>query len=127
MLKVRACVTLVAAMTAVVSAGDWPQFRGRNSSSVSEGAKLPAEIGPDKNVVWKATLPPGHSSPVVVGDRVYAGCLSEDGNFYVLDLKTGKKLQELELESPVGGSVGVGPDCVLVGTDKGVVYCLGKK
>src|SRR5215831_9569967 len=34
------------------------------------------------------------ASPVVVGDRVYVGCLSNDGNFYVLDLKTGKKIQE---------------------------------
>jgi outer membrane protein assembly factor BamB len=67
------------------------------------------------------------ASPVIVGDRVYVGSLSEDGNFYVFDLKTGRKLQQLELEAPVGGSVGVGPDCILVGTDKGVVYCLGKK
>jgi outer membrane protein assembly factor BamB len=67
------------------------------------------------------------ASPVIVGDRVFVGCLSDDGHFYVLDLKSGKKLQELELESPVGGSVAVGPDCILVGTDKGVVYCLGKK
>jgi outer membrane protein assembly factor BamB len=67
------------------------------------------------------------ASPVIVGDRVYVGCLSEDGHFYVLDLKSGKKLQVLELESPVGGSAAVGPDCILVGTDKGVVYCLGKK
>jgi outer membrane protein assembly factor BamB len=71
----------------------------------------------------------GHvdASPVVVGGRVYVGCISDDGNFYVLDLKTGMKIQELELESPVGGSVAVGPDCILVGTDQGVVYCLGKK
>jgi outer membrane protein assembly factor BamB len=71
----------------------------------------------------------GHvdASPVIVGERVYVGCISEDGNFYVLDLKTGRKIQELELESPVGGSVAVGPDCILVGTDQGVVYCLGKK
>lgn len=67
------------------------------------------------------------ASPVVVGERVYVGCLNDDGNFYVLDLKTGKKLQELELDSPVGGSVAVGPDCILVGTDKGTLYCLGKK
>ena len=67
------------------------------------------------------------ASPVIVGDRVYVGCLSSDGNFYVLDLKTGKKLQELNLDSSVGGSVAVGPDCVLVGTDKGTLYCLGKK
>jgi len=67
------------------------------------------------------------ASPVIVGERVYVGCTSSDGNFYVLDLKTGKKIQELELDSPVGGSVAVGPDCVLVGTDKGTLYCLGKK
>ena len=67
------------------------------------------------------------ASPVVVGDRVYVGCLNDDGNFYVLDLKTGKKIQELELDSAVGGSVAVGPDCILVGTDKGTLYCFGKK
>jgi outer membrane protein assembly factor BamB len=67
------------------------------------------------------------ASPVIVGERVYVGCLSNEGNFYVLDLKTGKKIQELNLDSAVGGSVGVGPDCVLVGTDKGTLYCLGKK
>ena len=66
-------------------------------------------------------------SPVVVGGRVYVGCLSNDGNFYVLDLKTGNKLQELNLDSPVTGSVAVGPDCVLVGTDRGTLYCLGAK
>jgi outer membrane protein assembly factor BamB len=66
-------------------------------------------------------------SPVVVGNRVYFGCMGKDGNFYVLDLKTGKKLQELNLDSAVVGSVAVGPDCVLVGTDKGSVYCLGGK
>jgi outer membrane protein assembly factor BamB len=67
------------------------------------------------------------ASPVVVGGRVYVGCLGEDGNFYVLDLKTGKKLQELELDWPVSGSASVGPDCLLVGTDNGTLYCLGKK
>ncbi len=67
------------------------------------------------------------ASPVIVGGRVYVGCLSDDGEFYVLDLKTGKELQKLELDAAVTGSVGVGPDCVLVGTDKGTLYCLGKK
>ena len=67
------------------------------------------------------------ASPVVVADRVYVGCLSDFGHFYVLDLKTGAKKQELMLDSSVGGSVAVGPDCILVGTDKGTVYCLGKK
>jgi len=67
------------------------------------------------------------ASPVVVGERVYVGCLSDDGTFYVLDLKTGKMIQEIELDSPVTGSVAVGPDCILVGTDRGTLYCFGKK
>lgn len=65
-------------------------------------------------------------SPAIVGNRIYVGCLSNDGNFYVLDLK-GKKVQELNLDSAVTGSPAVGPDCVLVGTDKGTLYCLGAK
>lgn len=67
------------------------------------------------------------AAPVIVGERVYVGCLADAGNFYVLDLKSGRKLQELELDAPVTGSVAVGPDCVLVGTDDGTLYCLGKK
>jgi len=64
---------------------------------------------------------------VIVGDRVYVGCQSSTAEFYVLDLKTGKKLQEVTLDSGITGSVAVGPDCIVVGTEKGSVYCLGKK
>jgi outer membrane protein assembly factor BamB len=67
------------------------------------------------------------ASPVIVNGRVYVGSLSDDGSFYVLDLKTGKQVQKLELDAPVSGSAAVGPDCIIVGTDKGTVYCLGKK
>ena len=78
--------------------------------------------------VWTfATEGQVDASPVIVNGRVYVGCLNDDGNFYVLDLKTGKKLQELQLDSAVSGSAAVGPDCIVVGTDKGTVYCLGKK
>jgi outer membrane protein assembly factor BamB len=66
-------------------------------------------------------------SPVVVGDRVYVGCMSRDGNFYVLDLKTGKQIQELNLDGPVIGSIAVGSESLVVSTDKGTVYCLGGK
>ena len=67
----------------------------------------------------------------LAGGRRRAGVrrvpVATTANFYVLDLKTGKKIQELELDSAVSGSVAVGPDCILVGTDKGTLYCLGKK
>jgi outer membrane protein assembly factor BamB len=63
-------------------------------------------------------------SPVVVGGRVYVGCLSTDGNFYVLDAKTGAKVQEMHLDSAVTGSPGVAGDGILIGTEKGTLYYL---
>ena len=66
-------------------------------------------------------------SPVVAGGRVYVGCLSQTAEFYVLDAKTGRKKQELTLQGAACGSPAVANDCLLVGTEKGKVYCFGKK
>ena len=63
-------------------------------------------------------------SAVVVGTTVYLGGSSSDGNFYCLDLKTGTKRQELNLNSAVTSSPAVGPNAILVGTEKGTLYCL---
>jgi len=50
----------------------WPQFRGPNASGVSrETAPLPARIGPETSVVWKVSIPPGVSSPVIHGERLF--------------------------------------------------------
>lgn len=49
----------------------WPQFRGPNASGVSDTAKPPVEFGPGRNQLWKATVPPGASSPCVWGDRIF--------------------------------------------------------
>ncbi|HEX8558635.1 MAG TPA: PQQ-binding-like beta-propeller repeat protein [Pyrinomonadaceae bacterium] len=67
---------LGAPLLAVFAAGgaaaeDWPQFRGPNGSGVSTATGLPEAFGPEKNVVWKTPLPPGHSSPVLTRDRVF--------------------------------------------------------
>ena len=40
------------------------------STGNSAGA-LPTKIGPDTPPLWKVPLPPGHSSPVVYGHRIY--------------------------------------------------------
>jgi outer membrane protein assembly factor BamB len=79
-------------------AADWPQFRGPNCSGrASADVKLPAEIGPTSGVVWKTALPPGHSSPVVVGDRVYVTAV-RDGKLLTiaLDRLDGKVLWEAD-------------------------------
>lgn len=73
------------------AAVNWPQFRGPNGTGVSDTTGLPIEFGPDKSVVWKVTLPPGHSSPVLTNDRIFLTAF--DGNQLLticVDRKTGK-------------------------------------
>lgn len=50
---------------------DWPQFRGPNGSGVAKDANPPIEFGPDKNLLWRVELRPGHSSPVIGGELVF--------------------------------------------------------
>ena len=52
------------------SYADWPQFRGPNSSGVSDSA-VPVEFGPGKNELWSLPLKSGHSSPCIAGDSIY--------------------------------------------------------
>ena len=54
-----------------VFAEDWSMFRGPNGSGISASTGLPDEFGPQKNVVWKTVLPPGHSSPVLTKDKIF--------------------------------------------------------
>ena len=59
-------------ITATALAADWPQFRGLNASGVAApDAAPPLEFGVSKRLLWKQSMPPGHSSPVVWGDRVF--------------------------------------------------------
>jgi outer membrane protein assembly factor BamB len=87
------------AMAASPGEGDsWPQFRGRNAAGVALSSDaLPAEIGPGTNVVWKTPLPPGHSSPVVDGDRIYVTAVRGEQLLTIaLDRSTGRLLWENE-------------------------------
>jgi outer membrane protein assembly factor BamB len=78
-------ILLVAAAVSL-SAADWPQFRGPNSTGLSDAKGLPVEFGPGKNVVWKTALPAGHSSPVIVGDRIWLTGF-DDTSLFVIALR----------------------------------------
>src|SRR5436190_516325 len=54
-----------------VAEAQWPQFRGPNGAGVGDGAGYPVEFSPTKNVAWKASVPFGQSSPVLVGPLLY--------------------------------------------------------
>jgi outer membrane protein assembly factor BamB len=74
-------------------ADEWSQFRGPNGTGVSETKNLPTEFGPKKNVVWKADLPPGHSSPVLTRDRIFVTAHEKETLLVIaLDRQTGKIL-----------------------------------
>jgi outer membrane protein assembly factor BamB len=82
-------------------ASDWPQFRGPNCSGrCPHTGHLPDKIGPNANVLWKTALPPGHSSPVVVGDRIYLTAVREKALLTLtLDRKNGRILWERKAPS----------------------------
>lgn len=58
-------------LTASAAKADWPQYRGPAGTGISEGKALPTHFGEDRNLLWKRTLPPGHSSPVVAGETIF--------------------------------------------------------
>ena len=66
-------------------AEDWTRFRGPNGSGVSDTHPLPVQFGPGKNLVWKASLRPGNSSPVLTNDRIFLTA-HEDSKVLVLCL-----------------------------------------
>ncbi|HQR32609.1 MAG TPA: PQQ-binding-like beta-propeller repeat protein [Blastocatellia bacterium] len=87
---------------AAVAGEDWSRFRGPNGTGVSSETNLPTDFGPDKSVVWKTPLPPGHSSPVFSRTRIFVTAHDGDkksGKLVViaLDRKSGKELWRREV------------------------------
>lgn len=72
------CLLLLTSVSSVLAdpVPAWPQFRGPNAQGVAVGARLPEAFGPDQRV-WSVDVPPGHSSPVVWGDRVFLTAMDD--------------------------------------------------
>ena len=78
---------------------DWPNWRGLTSDGQAKFVKgLPTEWSEIKNVVWKTPIPGrGHSTPTLVGDRIYLATAEEDEMYQsviCLDKATGKPVWE---------------------------------
>lgn len=94
----------------------WPRFRGPNGTGVGDATKLPVDFGPDKHAAWRTATPPGHSSPIISGGRIFitafepgkrsdAGqgkIVDQGGHLYTLCLEqsTGKLLWKREAPRP---------------------------
>lgn len=69
-------------------AGEWARFRGPNGAGVGPEGALPTAFGPTEALVFRAPLPPGHSSPILAGGRVHLTGFSES-EFVTLALDAG--------------------------------------
>ncbi len=99
--KRLAAIAFLSLFAPIAVASDWPQFRGINCSGrAAVGPALPTDVGPETNVVWKTALPPGHSSPIVVGDRLYLTAEREKTLLTIaLDPGSGKVVWQAEAPS----------------------------
>src|SRR6187401_810274 len=61
----------------------WPRFRGPDGSGIATDGKPPIDIGPDKNVKWKVSVPGGLSSPIIAGDKLVLTAL-DHGELYTI-------------------------------------------
>lgn len=89
-------VTLLICGSSLSVAEDWPQFRGKRSTGVSQSPRaLPVNVAPDSEVVWKTKVPAGHSSPIISKDRIFLTAADgETLNTIALDRATGTILWE---------------------------------
>ena len=76
---------------------DWPAWRGLHGNGVAASDQSPpVRWSSTENVLWKAPLPGrGHSSPTVVGDRVFIATAEEDRevqSILCFDRQTGREL-----------------------------------
>ncbi|QDV67666.1 outer membrane biogenesis protein BamB [Rosistilla carotiformis] len=80
-------------------ASDWPFWRGPNQDGIASAEQQPPTSWSEtENVLWRAKVPGrGHSSPVVVGNRVFIASADPQREAQVvlsLDRATGKQIWE---------------------------------
>jgi outer membrane protein assembly factor BamB len=113
----RRFFAIAGCVLSVLSAGDWPGYRGPGASGVGEGAAPAswngdASTGPIRNIKWKTPIPGlSHSSPVILGDKLFVTtAISSAGN---APLKI--------------GMYGTGDSANDDGEQEWVLYCLDKR
>ncbi len=80
------------------AAAQWTQFRGPNGSGVDGSTGYPVEFSASKNLLWKASIPFGQSSPVVGGSLVFL--TGSDGDRLItmaFDRRTGRQAWQREI------------------------------
>jgi outer membrane protein assembly factor BamB len=101
----------------------WPLARGNAASQAYSPSKLPSNPG----LLWEHKIESTafESTPLIVDSRVYLGDL--DGEFYSLDLETGKELWKNSSESGYVAGAGYHQGKIVVGDYDGLVRCFDSK
>lgn len=99
-------IMLIAVLSSVVRAENWPCWRGPRGDGTSIEKNVPVKWSGTENVVWKAPIPgKGHASPIVWGDRIFLVTALKDKKqrlLLCLDRTNGKMLwQRVVLEAPL--------------------------
>ncbi len=91
-------------------AKNWASFRGYQGSGISAYANIPTKWDPKtgESIIWKTPVPlPGHSSPVVWGDRVFlSGAERQTRQVYCFDAISGKLLWQGDVTNPSSAAGG---------------------
>ncbi|MDX1945876.1 MAG: PQQ-binding-like beta-propeller repeat protein [Pirellulaceae bacterium] len=92
----------VTSSLAAADSVDWPMWRGPLGTGVAPADQHPPLTwSKDQNVRWKSPIPGrGHSSPTVVGERVFLATAEEDSEIQSVlcyDRETGRQLWKAEV------------------------------
>jgi outer membrane protein assembly factor BamB len=121
---------LLIAIFQIIPAQEWPQWRGANRDGVITGFTAPKTWPDQLKQGWKVTAGVGHSSPLVIGNRIYLH--SRQGENEVVaayDLNTGKTIWQDSYPAdytmnPAARGHGKGPKSTPVHSN-GRLYTLG--
>ena len=115
---------------ATLHAADWPQWRGPNRDGGGAVFNEPAQWPEKLNQRWKIPVGGGHSSPVLVGNRIYLHSRQADTEVVSsIDAATGKSIWQDKYPAPyrvnsAAAAHGPGPKSTPVVAD-GRVFTLG--
>lgn len=82
-------------------AEEWPAWRGPRGDGISSEKNLPLKWNKTDNIRWKTSIPgKGHSSPIVINDRIFLSTCLEDKHerrLLSIDRNSGKVLWDKPL------------------------------
>lgn len=90
------------ALSSTATAGDWPQFRGPNSSGHAvDVGPLPSEFSTTKNVRWTADVGDGIGGVAIAEGRLFVSGMTgkEQVSLFAYDARTGDKLWQRTWET----------------------------